>query len=400
MQYEPMSALYLTHHSPWPVTSGGRVRDAALIPRLAELADLQVCAISRTAADDRAAVRERAPKFPVHVFADEMPRRAFPTRDSAAARALLRDRLVVRRSVDIVHVEGHYLLHMLPLETTGRIVLVEHNVESHLLMQRAALDREVTGIRRDIQLLKAAEEQAWSRADVVLVLSDEDRQRVLSRVPMARVEVCANGADHVPLRPPPTESGDTRMRLAPRIGFLANYAYPPNQDAVHWLLSTIFPRIQRSMPGAELLLGGFGLREIVGHGELPVGVTALGWLDDMTDFWAKTDIMLCPLRIGGGVKVKLAEAIRAGCFVISTSVGLEGMPEEVRAAVIRAEDADEIADAVVSVCAKSKLRITLRAGLVEAQRALPSWSDVTRSIFRHWANVLEAAESGTSCAQT
>lgn len=381
-----MTVLYLTHHGPWPVTSGGRVRDAALLPKLTQLADVEVWAISRTADIDSAALREQALDFPVRVFVDEAARRAFPTRDSAAVRALLQDRIEAGTPYDVVHVEGHYLFHLLPAQLARRTLLVEHNIESYLLCQRG-IDRRGPPVLDDVEAVKAAEVQAWSRAGRVLVLSEEDRQRILNRVPSVGVDVCANGADHVPLRLPTAESDRGRINVAPRIGFLANYAYQPNQDAVRWLLDAIFPQIRGSIPRAELLLAGHRLDEAVSWDELPPGVVPLGWIDDIADFWSSTDIMICPLRIGGGMKVKLTEAVRAGCFTVTTGVALEGMPPEVVTATIRADDADGLVAGVVRVCTDAELRGTLRARLAQAQRALPTWSMAASSIARHWTEV-------------
>jgi glycosyltransferase involved in cell wall biosynthesis len=386
-----MRALYLTHHCPWPVTSGGRVRDAALVPRLARLVDIEVWAVSRTVDEDRVALREETPPFPVRVFADEARPQAFPTRDSVAVRRRLQHKLRVGEEFDIVHVEGHYLFHLLPPEWGGRTVVVEHNVESHLLRQRAAHSLVPVVSPFDMQVVEAAEEHVWARAGLVLTLSGEDRQRILSRAPTTRVALCPNGADHVALRPPVVACDRSRVSLAPRIAFLANYAYLPNQDVVHWLLNDIFPQIRRSLPGAELLLAGSRLSEAVIVDDLPLGVIPMGWVDDLADLWAKTDVVICPLRIGGGMKVKLIEAVRAGLLIVATGVALEGMPQAVVDAVIRADDADSFAAGVVSACTDEGLRASLQPRLFQAQRALPRWSDVARTIAQHWSAV-EATE--------
>ena len=105
--------------------------DAALVPHLAALVDLEVWAVTRTYDDDRAAVDRVTPGFPVRIFPDQAMRRGFPTRHSNEARSLLRQRAAGDRSVDVVHVEGHYLFHLVPERLAPRTVIVEHNVESH-----------------------------------------------------------------------------------------------------------------------------------------------------------------------------------------------------------------------------------------------------------------------------
>jgi len=81
--------LYLTHHGPWPATSGGRLRDAALIPEIAQLADVEVWAISRSADLDRASLGLRPAGTTIRIYCDESRRRGYPTRDSVAARNAL-----------------------------------------------------------------------------------------------------------------------------------------------------------------------------------------------------------------------------------------------------------------------------------------------------------------------
>jgi polysaccharide biosynthesis protein PslH len=384
--HRKLRVLYLTHHSPWPTTSGGRLRDAALLPHLARLADVEAWAVTRTLEQDRAALTHFVPPVRTRLFADEAVRRRFPTRASSVVRALLRQQ-AERKFFDVIHIEGHYLFHLLPEKCWPRTTVAEHNVESHLLQQGAAHEQFDAVWTHDGEQLARAEEHAWRHAARILTLSEEDRQRILRRVPDAPVGRCLNGADHIPLRLPPMSPSLQILTAAPRLGFLANYAYPPNQDAIRWLLDEIFPRILQRLPATQLVLAGSSLSSVLnGHIQHP-HVTTLGWVDQLHTLWNSIDIMLCPLRIGGGVKVKVIEAIRSGCHIVSTPVGVEGLAAAERSAVVCADGVDRFADAVAWLVLDRQLHRDYKDRLARAQRAQPTWAGAAWSLYQHWINL-------------
>jgi glycosyltransferase involved in cell wall biosynthesis len=356
-----LRVLYLTHHGPWPTTSGGRLRDAALIPEIARLADVEIWAVSRTPRVDQAATQQAPPGVKVRIFADEALQRSYPTRDSAAARAALHERLATSDSFDVIHVEGHYLVHLLPEEVRHRTVVVEHNVESHLLRQRAARSGLTSHLAADLDALVAAEEEVWTQVGLVVALSPEDQARILRRVPSAAVGLSTDGADHLPLGT--AGASDRRLVQQPTFGFLANYAYPPNADALGWLLDELFPALCSRLPDCRLLLVGSNLDQAIDGRRVPAGVLAHGWIDDLTDFWSRIDVLLCPLRIGGGIKVKLIEAIRSGALSVSTSIGLEGLPTAAREAIIKADGTEEFISAAIELCSAPSRREGQRASV-------------------------------------
>jgi glycosyltransferase involved in cell wall biosynthesis len=379
-----LRVLYLTHHSPWPPTSGGRVRDSALVPRLASYADLEVWAVSRTADSDRAALPSSRAHVPVRVFDDESARRPYPTRDSADARALLRQR-ARRDRFDVVHVEGHYLHHLVPEALWPRVVVVEHNVESVLLRQRGG----VAGCSRaaEVGAAVADERRAWANSRLVVTLSVEDRDRVLRRAPWTCVAVVGNGSDHIPLWT--TSTVERRAGRPPRIGFLANYAYPPNRDALHWLLTEIMPAFRARLPDGELLLAGGNLPDVLDATRVPAGVVPVGWVDDLADFWQAIDVVVCPLRIGGGVKVKMLEAIRAGRAIVSTRLGVEGLPERARRAVDVVDETHGFAAAAARLCIDDDLRAARVRRIATARLDMPTWDHGAAQLHQLWRAVAD-----------
>ncbi|GAA5089293.1 glycosyltransferase [Nocardia iowensis] len=382
---ERLRVLYLTHHSPWPAASGGRLRDAALIPQLARHADLEVWAVSRRYEEDVAAAAAHT-DIPVRVFRDESRQRAFPTRHSETVRRLLAEREAGDRPFDVVHVEGHYLTHLLPDRLAARSVLVEHNIESSLVEQKASFGGLAPENFDDFASVRTAELQAWRRVARVVTLSEEDHRRVRDRAFDVDVRVVPNGSDHTPLHTPAPRPAD-QVAARPRLGFLANYAYSPNQDAVDWMLDEVFERIRAELPGAQLILAGSNVDVVAQRAAAKPAVTVVGWLDRVTALWDMVDVVICPLRIGGGVKVKMIEAIRGGCLIVSTGLGLEGLPPTSRAAVLRADDADRFAAATARLCTDGELRRKQRERVATAQLLQPTWTEVARMLHRHWRDV-------------
>src|SRR5205807_2081837 len=114
------------------------------------------------------------------------------------------------------------------------------------------------------------------------------------------------------------------------VTFLANWAYAPNMDAAHHLCADIWPRIHAVEPEARLHLVGANppdsLRRIAAGAR---NVTVDGPVPDVPPVLAASDVVVCPLRIGGGVKVKMLEALASGCAIVTTSIGVQGLAQAV-----------------------------------------------------------------------
>lgn len=388
-----LRAVFLSHHAPWSTTSGGRLRDAQLLPLVMAGAEIDFVAVTRTYASDDAACRELCPpNLKLYLFADRSEPGAGPARESEEARRAL-NHLAQTRSLDVIHIEGHYLLHLVPTSLRTRVVIVEHNVESELLAQRAALE-SLSVTPSDLSRLRRQEEEAWKAAAAVVALTPADAAHIRRRVPSAHVYVIPNGWDHLPLRPPRSADLGKDPIRAPRILFLANYAYYPSADGLKWLLDQIFPRIQCRLPAARLIVAGAHSDRVLAEMAcLPPGVEAVGWVPSVTNTLDSADLVLCPLRIGGGIKVKVTEALRRGCVVVSTSVGAQGLPSEFNAAIEIADDPEEYSGRVVALCSDAQRRLKLQQRLAQVQHLMPTWRDAAGELLALWRRLASISRS-------
>lgn len=381
----PRRVLYLTHHYPWPASSGGRLREAELLARLIHHASIDLVAVSRRPEIERAeASRRRHPRLQARVFADEAPAGDAPARDSLAARCHLA-RYLRHTSPDVIHVEGHYLLDLLPTDVFGRTVLVEHNVESELLRQRAATGVMSPRLAWTLAEVHRRERRAWALVARVAAITPEDCLRIRRAVPAALVRHSPNGSDHLlPGRAP----ASSRAGAAPRLLFVANFAYPPNQDAVTWMIRDVLPHVVAAVPAARLALVGPDLAgEPLRVARGCAAVDVLGWVPRIEEQLDLADVVVCPLRIGGGVKVKVLEAASRGCAVVATPIAIEGLPAALRAAIPVAANAVSFAGHAVRLLGDPALRARAQARIGRAAGCLPSWAEAAERLLAIWDEV-------------
>ncbi len=382
----PSRLLFVGHDLPWPVVTGGRVRDAQLLAAAATEwhIDAVVVAEPEVLARDRRSIPALA-GLTVHAFHDEGRPTGVPSRESASAREAIEQLCV--RGVDAVHVEGSYMLDLLPATLLDRTVLVEHNIESDLVKQRRAL--ALNGpTTDDVRLARQREERAWREVARLVTLTDEDAATVRNRQPDVRPVVVPNGWDHVPVRAAASHAPELARSRAPRLLFFANHRYEPNRDALRWLVNEILPMVRRTVPEAVLEVAGTNL-------DIPTititmidrpGITVTGSFTDVTRVLDGADIVLCPLRVGGGIKVKMTEALRRGCTVVTTTIGAQGIHGDLRCALAIGDTAERFASHVIRLCEPAQ-RAAAREHLVVARHDVPRWRDSYRQLSSLWHEV-------------
>ncbi len=231
--------------------------------------------------------------------------------------------LVSRQRIDVWQSEATALIDTLVDLNGAAKVVIAHNVES-LIWQRYTqtepnlLKREY--IREQWRKFESFERRAFAAATRVVAVSSEDAALIKDRFGGRNVDVVDNGIDRSSfetIRPDPDPNA---------ILFLGSLDWRPNLDAVGLLLDEIFPAVRAALPTARLRL--------VGRRPPPALVRKVAEIDgvklhadvpDIRPFLATSALMVVPLRIGGGSRLKILEAAAAGLPVVSTRVGAEGL---------------------------------------------------------------------------
>jgi glycosyltransferase involved in cell wall biosynthesis len=157
------------------------------------------------------------------------------------------------------------------------------------------------------------EKTLLERFDALCVCSEPDRRELGGSDRIFVVPNGFNAPKNIPLRQP---------AVPPRAGFVGTFHYPPNQEGVRWFLERVWPLILRTIPQAKLRLAGEGSE--VGIWQTHPNVDGLGWIADVESEMATWSLAIVPVFIGGGTRIKIAEAFSRKCPVISTTLGAYG----------------------------------------------------------------------------
>lgn len=231
--------------------------------------------------------------------------------------------LLSQRTFDIVQLESLFMTPYIPTirrYSRARIVLRSHNLE-HVIQERIARGEKnilKKPYRRFLaKQLKAYEHAVLARVDGVAAITPADAAHLADhhgKLPIATVPFAVDPADYAAEQPD-----------GPPVFFhLGSMDWLPNEEGVRWLLSAVWPRVQRKHPDAELHLAGNRMPKDLLKARLP-GVTITGRVPDAEAYMAKRHVMLVPLLSAGGMRVKIIEGMALGKCVISTPIGAEGI---------------------------------------------------------------------------
>ena len=222
-------------------------------------------------------------------------------------------------------------------------VLFQHNVESALWQRMATTESNpVKRFAYQIEARKMTryERRALRKFHHVIAVSEHDRQQMLAMDPSCSITVVPTGVDtqKYPLAPPASAN-------PPRIVFTGSMDWEPNIDAVDYFCREIFPRVRAEFPAAVFQIVGRNPHARVKQLASP-SVQVTGTVPSVAEYLRDATVVVVPLRIGGGTRLKIFEAMAMGKAVISTSIGAEGLDVESGRDLMLADDAASIAQAI------------------------------------------------------
>jgi polysaccharide biosynthesis protein PslH len=232
-------------------------------------------------------------------------------------------KLANAESFDVLHVDTLGLMPHVTCFEGVPIVLTHHDVEWHLARRRGEAERSAW--RRAYFLLEAAKiervaEEWCCRAAVNVVVSDLDAVRLRPVVPNGRVVQVDNGVDVEYFRP--GVSGCSERGGLVFAGSLNMYA---NRDAAAYLVGDIWPALASDNPSRRItIIGRNPPSEAIRAAQDP-RVSVPGWVDDVRPYLDTALIYVCPIRTGGGTRLKVLDALAMGKPLVATALAVEGL---------------------------------------------------------------------------
>ncbi len=303
---------------------------------------------------------------------------------NAAFEEALRHLLTGHR-FDVIQLETPYLAVYLPLIrslTSAPVVMRAHNVE-HEIWDRVA--RLSTGLRRwyllnQNEYLRHFEVRMLNQYDLLLAITHRDLQRFRELGFEGRAVVAPVGLplrDYKPLEQPAETA----------IGFIGALDWMPNQHGITWFLDEVWPEVHRRFPGLVLRIAGKHTPAWL-YKRAGGGVEVLGEVADARAFMNRHQVLLAPLFSGSGIKIKVLEGMALRRVVLTTSLGLEGIPAENGREVLVADNpagfVEHISRCVEEPKTVEKIGVAARQ-FVEAHFDLET---IGRQVFEAYSSIL------------
>jgi glycosyltransferase involved in cell wall biosynthesis len=334
---------------PYPAVTGKRIRTLNLLLRLAHRHDLTY--LCHRNADPVEARRAEA-FFRDRGIETVMVDRAVPPKSGPAFHARLLANLLsplpysvashlsrpLRRAVeahaasvpvDLWHCEWTpYAAGLRGLDAPT--LVMAHNVESQIWQRYFETEKNPLKcwyIRLQWRKFVRFERWAMSAAALAVAVSDEDAAQLRHDFGAQRVTVVENGVDVRYFQPGSGMNAPHPLERNPyQILFLGSLDWRPNLDAVTLLLDRIFPAVRAQEPRARLVIVGRNPPDwLRRRGEVSPDIIVHANVADVRPFLAQSSVLAVPLRIGGGSRLKILEAIASGLPVVSTQIGAEGL---------------------------------------------------------------------------
>jgi sugar transferase (PEP-CTERM/EpsH1 system associated) len=268
----------------------------------------------------------------------------------------------------------------LPAELPCPSVLFTHNVESDIWRRHAETVTDV--VRRSLYAMQYRrmlrfEGYALRRCDGVLAVSEADREtfaRVYPGIDLDAIHVVPTGVDTEFFAPAPSPA--TSVELV----FTGSMDWLPNEDAMLWFCREVLPLIRRDRPATTLSIIGRAPTTAVRRLAEAPGVRVTGRVDDVRPYMRNAAVFVVPLRVGGGTRLKIFEAMAMGKAVVSTTVGAEGLPVTHDRNLLIADDPGSFARAVLRLLTNLDERRQLELAARSLVAMHFDWSAVARDL--------------------
>lgn len=268
-----------------------------------------------------------------------------------------------------------FLFPAINLDNLRSWTLFQHNVESVIWERHAQSGRTLA--HKAYFALQAKRMFGWEKevcqaVGHTIAVSEVDEQLMRSRFGLSNVSSVPTGVDTTYFERPQSSS------LQRDLVFIGSMDWMPNIDGIRWFLSEVFPRIQAQRPGTTLAIVGRKPPQAILDAAADPLVTVTGTVPDVRPFLWQSAAAIVPLRIGGGTRLKIFEAMAAATPVVSTTIGAEGLPVQHGETIQIADSADDFADQCVQMLTNTAMRALVAANALDLVIQNYSWEQVAR----------------------
>lgn len=276
----------------------------------------------------------------------------------------------------------------LPRDLKTPVVLFQHNVEASIWQRHYEVQKNAVKKRYlywQWRKMQKFERDACRRVDCVIAVSEADAQMMQRDYGVAKVYDIPTGVDVDFFKP--TSAIATRPNS---LVFTGSMDWLPNEDAMQYFINDVMPLVRQAVPDLRLtIVGRSPYPSLVELAQRDPNIAVTGRVDDVRPYIEEATAFIVPIRIGGGTRLKIYEAMAMEKPVISTTVGAEGLPVHDGKELLLADDPKAFADAVVKVLGDSNLATRLGKSAAELVRQNFGWRGVSTNMAQVCQTVIE-----------
>lgn len=324
-------------------------------------------------------------------------------RDDLAEMRSLVNKVVNSEQVDVIHADQLTMTQFaFPLNLHGgkkpALVFDAHNAVWTIIerMRENAPLYLKPPLWLETKRIKRYEGMIVSDFQATLAVTEPDRVSLLDAVH----EYTGNGkADIHPISVIPIAVDTNQIQPVSREGNSLNILtmgtlyYPPNADGIRWFLQDVFPLVRQEIPEVTLtIVGKNPPKDFVRLSEDPhSGVTVTGFVEKLEPYFAKSAMMVIPVRAGGGMRVRILDAFARGMPVVTTTIGLEGIQAQLNEDVLVADHPCDFAGAVIKLLQDRPQQNRLASNGRQLVERKYDWQVVLRELDKTYDRLVQTA---------
>ncbi|HUS18597.1 MAG TPA: glycosyltransferase [Terriglobales bacterium] len=398
-----LRVLMLDEYFPYPPDSGKPIRTWNLLRRLAAHHDVTILCHGDLSAEQKSAAQSANIKFESVASIEEAsgftlygkllvnllsPYPYSVAKHFTARFAVKLAGLLTTQSFDLVHCEWTPYARYLS-DITLPTVIATHNIESQIWSRRAKRSANPLAklfFHLQAQKMERFERDVLSQADMVSAVSDADANKAAA---WGARHTCVvdNGVDLEYFSP--QGAGDSNRAV-----FIGALDWFPNVDAIRYFADAVLPLLPSLLPALRTkVIGRRAPVSLKAFLERRPGIEFAGEVPDTRPHLSEAGMVVVPLRIGGGSRLKILEALAMGKAVVSTSIGAEGLAVTHGKDILLADSPKEFAEAIAKLSASPELRKSLGSqgrALVEGRYG---WDALSQKAQQVWLDTVPARGS-------
>ena len=298
--------------------------------------------------------------------------------------------LVTRTSFDVIHLDTISVAEHLDDIGDLPALMAHMGAESYMLHRRVSTEPSALKrwfFAREAVMLERYERRMCQRAGINIVVSELDRELMARSAPQATFAVVENGVD-VDYFTPVAPSAGRALIFA---GRLDQYA---SRDAILFFLRSVWPLVRSRYADAEIhILGNNPPRELEVLASGQAGVHVHGFVPDVRPYFRNAAVSICPIRDGGGTRMKILDALALGMPIVSTTIGCEGIDVVPERDLLIADSPEQFVHQITRVFDDPALKASLARNARSLAERQYSWERIGRRLLAHYTMLADRANA-------